>query len=457
MPQSIFRKSLLAATIAAVFAANAWADSDRVAELERRVAELEAMVESLVEQREDAGARAGQAAERTAGEARLAREQAESARADVEALTQRAAPVLAAAEDNALKPEFYYGGYAKTDFIVSTFDDGEVSGESIGRDFLVPSTIPVGGDSSTVFDAHARQTRFHLGTRHTVNGHELGSFIQFDFLVTGGGNERVSNSFAPRMRHAYLTWDNWLVGQTWNTFMDVATLPESVDFIGPTSGTSFGRTPMIRYTSGGFAVALENPETTVTPVGGGRIETDENTLPELAARYTWKGDWGHFQLGGMLRQLEIDNRASGLDDTEVGFGISASGKFVLGRDDLRWMAIYGDGMGRHLALNFVNDAALTDGGSLRSIETVSGFIAYRHWWSEKWRSTVAAGYIGADNPVQFTGQGVNESSWNAQLNLFYSPVAPLSIGLEYMIAEREIENGSRGQLNRVQFTTKYAF
>jgi len=447
---SVWRKLLLSLFVSLWCMTPALADGDRVMELERRVAELESMVRTLLEQQSGSGAAADAAARQAASDAALAREQ-------VQSLAERAEPILSAAENRADKPEFFYGGFIKADFMVSTFDDGELSGNSIGRDFFVPSTIPVGGDSSTVFDAHARQTRFHFGTRHNIGEHKLGSYIEFDFLTTPGGDERVSNSYSPRMRHAYVTWNNWLVGQTWNTFMDVATLPESVDFIGPAGGTSFGRGPMVRYTNGGFAIALENAESTITPLGGGRIETDDNTLPELAARYTWNGDWGHLQLGGMLRQLGIDDAASGLDATTTGWGLSLSGKAMLGRDDIRFMVHAGEGLGRHVGLNFANGAALTDSGELDAIRTLGGFVAYRHLWTPQWRTNLALGYIEVDNPVQFTGTGVNESSWSGQINLFYSPTTPLSFGFEYLVAERELESGLSGQLNRFQFTTKYAF
>ena len=42
-----------------------------------------------------------------------------------------------------------------------------------------------------------------------------------------------------------------------------------------------------------LAFSAENPETTVMPFGGGaRIVTDDNTVPDLTARYNWKGDIG---------------------------------------------------------------------------------------------------------------------------------------------------------------------
>lgn len=448
-----WRRSLLALSISLACVGPALADdSDRVAELEQRVADLEAMVRTLLEERR------GEAA--SSVEVERVAEESRATRAMVEEIKSRAEPVLAAAEEEAVGPEFYYGGFLKADAIVSDFSDGEVAGGSIGRDFVVPGIIPVGGEGEgAVTDFHARQSRVNFGLRHQVDeNNKLGAFVEFDFLTTPGGNERVSNSYSPRMRHAFVTWNNWLIGQTWNTFMDVATLPESVDFIGPAGSTSFGRQTQIRYASGNFAIALENPETTVTPFGGGgRIVTDDHLLPELAARYTWKGDWGHLQLGGMLRQLAYEDKASGIDDDEMGWAVSLSGKVPVGRDDFRWMVHHGDGLGRHVGLNFANAAVLTDTGNLEAIGTTGGFVAYRHWWTEHLRSSAVLGYMEVDNPVEYTGVGVNSENWSGQVNLFYSPVDSLSLGIEYLTAEREIESGESGRLDRVQFTSKYSF
>jgi len=452
-PTSHWRRGLLALSISVALASPVLADdADRVAELEQRVADLEAMVRTLLDERPDQPA-SGEQLQRVADESRATREM-------VESIQSRAEPVLAAAEEKAAGPQFFYGGYLKADAIVSDFSDGEVAGGSIGRDFLVASTIPVGGSGEgAVTDFHARQSRVNFGLRHQVDeNNKLGAFVEFDFLATAGGDERVSNSYSPRLRHAFVTWNDWLIGQTWNTFMDVATLPESVDFIGPAGATTFGRQTQIRYSRNNFAIALENPETTITPFGGaGRIVTDDHLLPELAARYTWKGDWGHVQLGGMLRQLSYENDAAGIDDSATSWGLSLSGKFPVGRDDFRWMVHHGDGLGRHVGLNFVNAAVLTDNGDLEAIGTTGGFVAYRHWWSDKLRSTAAFGYLDVDNPVEYTGTGVNSGNWSGQVNLFYTPVDSLSFGIEYLTAEREIESGDSGRLDRVQFTSKYSF
>src|SRR5690606_12938148 len=143
-----------------------------------------------------------------------------------------------------------------------------------------------------------------------------------------------------------VTWNKWLAGQTWSNFQDVAALPEAVDFVGVTEGTTFVRQAQMRYTNGPWSVALENPQTTVSTVATvARYNPGRSgLLPDLTARYVMKGDWGHFSIAGLLRQLK-----SG-DESDTGAAVSLSGRFNLGAsDDIRWMASYGSGIGRYLA------------------------------------------------------------------------------------------------------------
>ena len=124
--------------------------------------------------------------------------------------------------------------------------------------------------------------------------------------------QQATNSYEFRLRHAYFQLGSWLVGQTWSTFMDTAALPEAVDFIGPTDGVVFVRQPQIRYTTGNFQISLEDPQTTIIPRGGGAAaSSDRGAMPDVAARYTWKGSWGHFGVAALLRDLAVDRQAAG--------------------------------------------------------------------------------------------------------------------------------------------------
>lgn len=465
--KNVIRGMLLSATI--LGASPAWAQNSDV---DARLDRLEALVTGLIE-RMDAKEQAGSASDVAAAEqARQAIDETralaerttavESKIAEQAAVTQKVVEQSDEANGfNVGKTRVTYGGYVKLDVITERTSGGQVPSGSIARDFLIPGAIPVGGEASGFdTDFSARQTRFFLKTETDVgDDHKIGSHIELDFMVTAGGNERVSNSFAPRVRQAYITFDNWLFGQTWSTFQDVSALPEAMDFIGPTPGTVFDRQPMIRYTNGGLQIALEQPETTITTPTGARIVAGDDSVPDIVVRYNHKGEFGHLTAAAIGRVLRVNEDDFGLiNDSSFGYGISLSGKLNVGeRDDFKFMATAGEGLGRYIGLNIVNDAAVHADGSLTPIATYSGFAAYRHFWNDKWRSTLSGSYFKADNPVLLTTGLVTDESWNVFGNLVYSPVAPLDIGIEYMYAKRRIEDGASGNLQKVQMSAKYKF
>ena len=374
-----------------------------------------------------------------------------------------ALPLITSAAVTSADTTFNYGGYIKLDAIMTMTDDGTLGPQNLGRDFYIPSLTPIGGvDEDTQFDFHAKQTRFFFGTSTDLeNGEKITTKIEFDFLVTPGGNERISNSYVPRMRHAILKYSNWTFGQTWSTFQDVGALPETVDFVGVTEGTTFARQAMIRYTNGNFNIAIENPETTVTPFGGGgRIVADDNATPDIAANYTFKMDGGSYvKLSGLLRQLSYSNESAGgtIDDSASSAGISLSGRFNFGKDNLKFMVTSGSGLGRYLALNAVNGAVLDANGNLETIDSTAAFVAYQHQWGDGWRSTFSYSALDVDDNVALTGTGITSSASTLRANLMYSPEPKLTFGVEVSSTTRENAGGEEGDMTRVQFGAKYAF
>jgi hypothetical protein len=357
---------------------------------------------------------------------------------------------------------FLYSGFIKLDGLWSDYEDGEIADGTIGRDFYVPSTIPVGGASEGVdFDSHVKQSRFIFGTDTDVAGGQLLSTrLEVDLYGSSLGDERATNTYGVQVRHAYIQYGHWLVGQTWTNFMDATTLPETADFIGPTDGTVFVREPMVRYTLGNWSFSAENPETTITPFGGGtRIASDDNNIPDFTAAYTWKlGSHGFLRAAGLLRQLKYETTgATAVNDSTQGAALSLAGKINFGKDDLRFAITGGDGLGRYVGVNFANDAVLTANGELEAISGWAAFAAYRHVWNDRVRSTLMLSASDYDNDVLLTGGSANKSSWSWAFNTFYSPLAKLDLGIELRIAEREIESGASGSMRRVQAVAKYSF
>ena len=457
MAHKSIKKALLGLSIAAALGCstgNLLADGgDRVQELEARVAELEALVGQLLATREEVAVVDVVVAEEAA-------EQVAEAK-----VNEMLAEHHAAEEAKAKKHSYKFGGYVKADVIYSDYDSGSVAGNNPGRDFYIPGTVPVGDDFSedageSYLDLHAKESRINFKSEHNLdNGAKMTTFVEMDFLLSGQGNERVSNSYAPRLRHAFFTYNKWLFGQTWMTFFNVGALPENLDFVGPAESTIFGRQTMIRYTSGPWQFAAENSETTITPYGGGgRIVADDSRIPDFVARYNMNRDWGNFTVAGIYRQLRLEDRAFDVKDSTSGYGISLSGKFKIGeRDDIRWMASTGKGLGRYMGLNTANGAVIDENGNLDTIDSTGVFGSYRHFWSEKWRSNLTLGYLWVDNDTDKTGQGVTKDAGSVHVNLIYSPQPKLDFGIEFMYANREVESGVDGDLTRVQFSAKYAY
>lgn len=343
------------------------------------------------------------------------------------------------------------GGYIKLDAMVTRYDARpDASLEPLGRDYYAgPRSVPVddGSGGITLTDFHAKQTRIWLRTDTTLdNGAVLGTYVEMDFQNSDQGNETISNSFAPRMRQAYLTYGNWLLGQTWSTFQNVSALPETLDFIGPTESTVFIRQPMIRYSHGPFQFALENPETRVAGDG----TTDDNALPDVALRYTLQFKSIDFVAAGLLRALESqDEGDAGVNDTAFGGGLSLSGRVPFGRDDLKFMLTAGSGLGRYLGVLGNLDAAVAEDGDLEPIDVFAGFISYRHFWTDTLRTTLVYGH--------FVGDGDIDSASSAHVNLLYSPARNLTFGVELMQASRENANGAEGDFQRLQVGAKLAF
>ena len=428
-------KTLLVVAISAsLFSQNVFANDDKYQKLEDKINSLETMLISLKQELADKSAK-----ESEEKNAVVAKQTAES--------------------ESAEQHSYSFGGFVKLTGSFSGYSDGDLASGSAGRDFYIPGTIPVGGDGeSTDFDMGAKESRLNFKSSHALeNGAKLGTFIEMDFLLPPSGDERISNSYQPRLRHAFLTYDKWLFGQTWSTFQDVGALPESVDFLAASDGIVFVRQAQVRYTNGPWQLALENPESTITPYGGaGRIVSDDNGIPDFVAKYTHKADWGHVAVAGLFRTLDNDQVAN--NETESAFGLSLTGKINVGdRDDFKFNLATGAGMGRYVGLNTANGAVITDTGTLEAVDSTAVAVAYNHHWNDKLRSSFILSHIDIDNNTDYSGFGVTKSNQSVQVNLLYSPVSKITLGAGFLHGKREIESGVDGELNRLIFTAKYAF
>lgn len=167
-----------------------------------------------------------------------------------------------------------FGGYVKLDVNVSNRGAESPGGINEGDQFVIPGLIPVGdmADDGYQLTFNARESRVWWKAFMPTDWGDFNAYVEIDFYAfQAPGNERVSNSFAPRLRHAYGTLGPLLAGQTWSTFMNASSLPDNLDFVGSV-GPAFDRQPQVRWTQpvgGPFSImfAVESPETTATSSG----------------------------------------------------------------------------------------------------------------------------------------------------------------------------------------------
>jgi len=282
-----------------------------------------------------------------------------------------------------------------------------------------------------------------------------------DFQVLPGtGDQRTTSPSTPALRRAFVTIDNWLFGQEWTNFQNLAVLPDTADYVGSSEGTVFARQVQVRYTRGPFSIALENPETTVTPyLAANRIIADDNSLPDLTVRYAISRPWGEASIAGLVRQLRYETTGAGaIESSTVGWGLSAAAKIKMGpSDDLRLMLSGGEGIGRYVGLNFANDAVLDPTGELQAIGVIAGFASYRHIWSPQWRSNLTWSAQNVDNDRTLIGLATNRSARSLRGNLIWTPLPAMDVGAELMYGERELESGASGDVTRLQVFAKYGF
>lgn len=352
-----------------------------------------------------------------------------------------------------------FGGFIKADMIYGSDGNGTLNGYSIGLPRTFASAA-ASGSSDWKAGFSARESRISIGTEtDDVAGHKLRTYVEMDFnqARTADGNEVVSNSYSPRLRQAYGNWNSWEFGQTYTTFTDLAAMPEILDQ-GKQAAFIYTTQPMLRYNmtapGGKLMVALENPED-----GFGTTSYDDQSYPDLTARYQIRGKFGFYSIAGLLRNLEDD----GAEDTKLAGAVSLSARIpTIGRDDIRMQYSYG-ALGRYMGLFTYPDVDLgaQAAGKVEPLNVYGATAAYRHFWSPAWRSTVTVSHTEIVDDLEFSPAGTLsyfDSSSSVHANILWSAHKNLILGLEYAYWDfGEIASSSSQQYEQVMASAKMSF
>lgn len=309
---------------------------------------------------------------------------------------------------------------------------GSSNGERRGETYMFAKTSRIGVETSTPTAMGALNTK-----------------VEADFYNTTG-----SGLF--RLRHAYGQLGNWLIGQTWSTFMDLDSTPETVDFNGPTGNTSL-RQPQIRYTygagaAGNFIAALETEAN-----GGAKSGDNFSRLPDLVLRWEKAGEWGHVALRGLTTENAI--KSENVTASKRGYGIGLGAHYMLApATALLASTSYGKGMGR-----FFNESvgAVADTANNKVyLPKEYGFVlGVQQKLSDTLRGSVTYGQqrtLGGEYVTVASGDA-NRSVQSGTIGVIWAPVPNVELGSEFMLSHRQTLDGRSGTEPRLNFAATYSF
>ncbi|AMJ58734.1 MULTISPECIES: DcaP family trimeric outer membrane transporter [Stenotrophomonas] len=339
------------------------------------------------------------------------------------------------------------GGYAKLDAIA----DSRAAGDT---EQFIPSSMPVTGPNRDVshFGMHAKQTRFSFEARRPTTHGNLRFYLENDFFGS-------SDSYEFRLRHAYGQLGNTYAGYGYSTFMDADSLPDTLDFAGP-GAAGYLLVAGIHHSfalgkGNTLTVAAEDPDSQLANIG--QNDSSVEHLPDVSLIARMERDWGHLQLGAVLRSLGYDG--DGRSDRTFGGGLQLSGSYAVAeRDLLLFGLVGGKGISRYTAdLTGSNlDAAIDGDGRLKALPLRGGFFGYTHYWSELWRSNLIYGQLQIDSADALASDAFRRSRY-AALNLLWSPAPSWTMGMELLYGQQQLQDRRDADTLRLQGSLQYNF
>lgn len=318
----------------------------------------------------------------------------------------------------------------------------------------------------------ARTSRFGIQTSTPSKLGAVGVKLEGDFNAPNlEQGQTYTNSVLFRLRHAYGTIGGLLVGQTWTTFLDFGSAPDTVDFNGPGS-LPLIRNPMIRYTTSAgpasFTVALENAPGTDGNDFYGIPTTKVQTIPDVIAALNYGGSWGGLSLRGVtMNYKRADPVLGGSPYSKQGFGGSLGANFKFAGDTLVAYVAGGPGIGRYV-MNTVASPAIIDDTAGKKMTLVTAFayhVGYTHVWTPEFRSNAVWSQTMISNPkvngVEVLDNGDNKTMSQLFVNTFWSATKNAEFGVEYIWGQRETfatgGAAQKGDQSRVNVSFHYNF
>ncbi|WHR57078.1 DcaP family trimeric outer membrane transporter [Acinetobacter haemolyticus] len=300
------------------------------------------------------------------------------------------------------------------------------------------------GEAKDKLRATAKTTRLGLDFTTPVGDAKVGGKVEVDFA---GTNEAL------RIRHAYLTYNNWLFGQTTSNFLS-SHAPEMIDF-STNIGGGTKRLPQVRYN---YKLG-PTTQLFVSAEEGDSSATDDKIkyrLPVLTAKVTQA--YAEGKGSASARALVENYKSEKAGDDKTGWGIALGTDFKVA-DPLKLFADASYVVGDNSYLYGSNTAYTVVNNDIEQNEVIAVQVGGTYKILPNLRSTLAYGAHFADDGTDYAKANVtaNEKVQQAWINFIYTPAKPIDLGVEYINGKRETFEGKSFKDNRVGLMAKYSF
>ncbi len=409
--------------------------------------------------------------------------QAVAAAAKMEAAAQTATPwakgpdgyITISGSNTAIK----IGGRVRGEMM---YDGGPNMGDVIIGGAVPLKNLNSAAAQSGHTNASARSSRLNFATLTPTTKGDVKTLIEIDFF--GGG---TGTSYNPKIRHAYGTLCDFLVGQTDSVFLDIDATGSTID-----ANTILGgplRQMQIRYTKElmtglKLMTALEKPNSDYIGSDGTLYTSNDATgakgkssLPDLTAQLRWTGSAGYIAARGMVRQIQYknvtdpgttggQNTANDVSKKATGWGVGLSGKYLtVGKSGIIGQINAGQGIGRYIP-EIAGEAVYynTTTKQFNVLSATNAIVGYEHYWTDEVRSNLLASYTRISPPASGVGftpltgtTRITQKIKKVFFNILYNPVKNVEAGVEFAHIRRDTMDNKTGSGNRVSVGVTYNF
>lgn len=283
------------------------------------------------------------------------------------------------------------------------------------------------------------------------------------------------NGTSIALRHAYVSYVGFTLGQTWSTFVDLEASPSLIDGEGPNNQIG-GRTTMIRYTYLHNKLELSF----AAEIGRSLFEFAEKNhelvpqnqiIPNVPLHIKYKDKWGHIQLGTVFKMMNYGDTIRNKTFYVPGYGVSISGNVNVWKGGhLFYQFVGGEGVG-----NYINDLSafnydlipIPDGDrfiKMTTMKMLGGYLGLQHNWTASLSSNIVYGltkmYSPEVKPNRLTGISYenfyNYANYFAA-NILWKFIPYGQLGIEYLFGQKVNLNKEKGFNHRINISIRYNF